>query len=98
MVDNAQKQVLSAMAQGNFLKSHRDLDGSKVFKLHTPSGQVEIIPSSLVHSLREKGWIDSNKKFPVATFWLTEAGRSLVRQLSLVSKKENAANHSWRFR
>lgn len=81
------------MAGGHFLKSHRDLDGSKVYKLHTPSGQVEIIPSSIVRSIREKGWIDSNKKFPVATFWLTEEGRTLAAQL-----KENAPSDLWPFR
>jgi hypothetical protein len=88
MVNNTERQILWAMAEGHFLKSHRDLDGSKTFKLHTSSGQVEIIPPSVVHSLRKKGWIDSNKKFPVATFWLTEAGRSRAGQLNDPSRFE----------
>jgi hypothetical protein len=86
MVNKAQKRILLAMARGHMIKSHRDLDGTKVFKIHAPSGQAEIIPSNLVHSLRENGWVDSNKKFPVATFWLTQAGRDLVRHLSTVSE------------
>lgn len=81
MATKAQKYIICAMAEGQFLKSHRDLDGMKVFKLHTPSGRTEIVPPNVVRSLRDKGWIESNKKFPVANFWLTEKGHILAAQL-----------------
>jgi hypothetical protein len=70
------------MANGHFLKSHRDIDGHKAYLLHPPQGEPVTIPPATVDSLRRLGLIDSNKKFPVATFWLTEAGRQVAGTLS----------------
>jgi hypothetical protein len=62
------------MAKGVMLRSHRDVEGNKTFLLHEGTEQpVQVRPHD-VHKLREIGLIDSNKKFPVATFWLTDAG------------------------
>jgi hypothetical protein len=70
-----QRHILTLMAGGGFLKSHRDIEGGKVFKLHPLDGDPEVVQPDVVELLREQGLIDSNKKFPVATFWLTEKGK-----------------------
>ena len=74
----SRRQLLEAMAAGQFLKSHRDIDGNKAFILHDEAGDRQHIDPALVELLRRQGLIDSNKKFPVATFWLTESGRRLL--------------------
>ncbi|MCL4504913.1 MAG: hypothetical protein M1434_11175 [Chloroflexi bacterium] len=78
---NIHKQLLLAMASQGFLKAHRDIEGKKVYILHPLEGGEEIIPSTAVEYLVEHGLIDSNKKFPAATFWLTEKGKQFVAQL-----------------
>jgi hypothetical protein len=80
-LDKKDARVIWAMANGHFLKSHRDIDGHKAYLLHPPQGKPVTIPRAVVDSLRRQGLIDSNKKFPVATFWLTEKGRSLAAML-----------------
>jgi hypothetical protein len=71
-------KVLEAMAGGWTLKAHRYLDGGKEYRLHALDGASEIVAPETVQSLAEQGLIDSNKKFPAATFWLTEKGRSVT--------------------
>ncbi len=66
------------MAHGHFLKSHRDIEGGKFFNLHPPDGEPEIIEPAVVEYLYTQGLVDSNKKFPVATYWLTEKGKATV--------------------
>jgi len=68
------KTLLQAMVQGNTLKSHRYLDGCKVYRLHPLVGQYQEVQPSLVRFLYQRGLIDSNKKFPSATYWLTQKG------------------------
>jgi hypothetical protein len=70
--------VLLAMANQQTLKSHRDIEGHKVYKLHALDGAEEIVPPAVVEALSDGGLIDSNKKFPAATYWLTEKGRRLA--------------------
>ena len=77
---SAHRQLLQAMAQGQLLKSHRDVDGAKEYRLHTTAGQSEVVAWEVVEALQNDGLIDSNKKFPVATYWLTAAGRALLTQ------------------
>ncbi|MDX1615340.1 MAG: hypothetical protein R3300_13580 [Candidatus Promineifilaceae bacterium] len=72
------RQLLEAIAAGQFLKSHRDIDGNKSFILHDGNGGQQQINPAVVELLRRQGLIDSNKKFPVATFWLTDAGHQLL--------------------
>lgn len=74
----AHKEVLLAMASGSTLKSHRYLDGAKIYQLHPLDGPAETLSRTVVDSLVEHRLIDSNKKFPAATYWLTEAGRRVV--------------------
>lgn len=77
-LNRAQLKVLRAMYGGHSLKSHRELDGTKLFKLQSAADGPRIVEPGTVAALREQGLIDSNKKFPVATFWLTELGRALA--------------------
>lgn len=72
----AHRQLLRAMADGRTLKAHRYLDGSKEYRLHDTQQQSDIIDRKTVEALLERGLIDSNKKFPAATYWLTGAGRA----------------------
>jgi hypothetical protein len=76
-----QQQVLFALAAGQRLKSHRYLSGVKVFRLHPLDGPPQPVRRASVESLCNRGLIDSNKKFPAATYWLTEQGRRLVAAL-----------------
>lgn len=75
--------VLRAIAGGHTLKVHRTLDGEKVYRLHPlHEGEAETIEGRVVEALREKGLIDSNKKFPAATYLLTEKGRAAALALT----------------
>jgi hypothetical protein len=71
-----QRNLLRALAGGSTLKAHRYLDGTKEYRLHPLDRAAEIVARSSVEALLEQGLIDSNKKFPAATFWLTTAGRA----------------------
>ncbi len=73
-------RLLFAMAHEHFLKSHRDIEGNKSYLLHPLNGKPEQVSPKTVKYLRDNGYIDSNKKFPVATFWLTDKGRQAGRQ------------------
>lgn len=74
-LDESHRQVLKAMAQGHLLRSHRDLEGRKAYLLHPLEGPPVPIAPALVERLCELELIDSNKKFPVATYWLTAKAR-----------------------
>jgi YD repeat-containing protein len=73
------------MASGWALKAHRDIEGRKRFELHHPDGATEAVDWDAAAALIEHGLIDSNKKFPAATYWLTEAGRAAAAELSRAS-------------
>lgn len=75
------RRLLVSMGSGSFLKSHRSLDGQKAYKLHPLQGPASVVPPEIVEMLRSLGLIDSNKKFPVATYWLTPEGRATLQQL-----------------
>jgi len=73
---SAQERLIRAVAQGIQLRDHRDIEGGKVFQLHALDGNaIEAVLPEVVHALVELGLIDSNKKFPSATYWLTSVGR-----------------------
>ncbi|MBL8046052.1 MAG: hypothetical protein JNL09_05900 [Anaerolineales bacterium] len=72
-------RLLKAIAAGHTLKAHRDIEGHKEFRLHFIDGRPpETLERHWVDKLAEAGLIDSNKKFPAATFWLTEKGHSII--------------------
>ena len=75
----AQVELLQAIANGLTLKSHRDLEGRKEYRLHTLAGQSTRVPWKDVAALHSAGLIDSNKKFPSSTYWLTDTGRSHLK-------------------
>ncbi len=72
----SQRALLRALAEGHVLKVHRTVDGAKVYRLHRLDGQTEIVPGGVVRGLERRGLIESNMKFPAATFMLTERGKA----------------------
>jgi hypothetical protein len=75
----AQVELLRAIANGLTLKSHRDLEGRKEYRLHALDGHSAVVEWEDVEALQSAGLIDSNKKFPAATYWLTDTGRAHLR-------------------
>lgn len=74
-LQRAHKQLLHAMVAGAALKVHRDLNGGKVYRLHPlGAGVAQTIAEADVIQLEKLGLIESNMKFPAATFLLTEKG------------------------
>jgi hypothetical protein len=67
--------LLQLMAAGMRLKDHRDIEGRKAFVLHREDDSGVPVEESDVAALVDAGLISSNKKFPAATYWLTENGR-----------------------
>lgn len=74
----AQRELLQAMQDGASLKSHRDLDGQKIHLLHPLHGEPHPVPRALVESLRDLGMIQSNLKFPAATYVLTDQALKML--------------------
>lgn len=77
----SQQRIMLAMARGLRLKDHRDIEGRKTYALHHPDDHTESVDASDVAALVELGLISSNKKFPSATYWLTESGSAVVSAL-----------------
>lgn len=77
-----QMGLLWALAEGHALKAHRDVEGGKVYRLHRLDGSTEDVAESDVRRLIDHRLIDSNKKFPAATFFLTERSVELLRKTS----------------
>jgi hypothetical protein len=78
LTNSLEAGVLQAMAGGSTLKAHRYLDGRKEYRLHALAGGSELVAPATVEALVDSGLIDSNKKFPAATFWLTDNGRAAI--------------------
>lgn len=78
-----EKEVLRALVSGYQLKSHRYLDGEKVYTLHdTSTDATQPVPVATVDRLREKGLIVGNMKFPAATYLLTAEGERVAALLT----------------
>lgn len=77
-LSKAHIEILAHLAQGSSLKSHRDLDGTKVYRLHPLDGAIQLPSPKIVDDLKRRKYIDSNKKFPAATYLLTDKGRQIV--------------------
>lgn len=77
-LSKSQRNILTAIANGNFLKAHRDIEGVKTYKLHPLEGDATTVAAEDVQALCDAGLIDSNKKFPAATFWLTIKGEDCI--------------------
>jgi predicted MarR family transcription regulator len=76
-LDPAQLDLLRKIANGARLKDQRDIEGRKWFTLYNADDSHTRIDAALVESLVTAGLIDSNKKFPAATYWLTEKGKNI---------------------
>lgn len=66
------------LAEGWTLKSHRYLDGKKLYQLHSLTGEVEQVNGLEVEALMEAGYIYTNHKFPANSYLLTEKGRKHI--------------------
>ena len=83
-LSKAESHLLRALLKGDTLKSHRYLDGTKIYQVHSLAGQVEPVQKRLVETLQKHGFITSNQKFPAATYLLTEQGRVVAARLEKV--------------
>jgi hypothetical protein len=91
----AERQILQALIEGCTLKAHRYLDGQKLYRLHPLNGPPETVGKAVVDSLKRRRLIDSNKKFPAATYLLTEQGRRMAVTLSETKRQPlSAKNYS----
>ncbi len=81
LLSERQRRLLLAMAQGMRLKDHRDIEGHKTYALHFPDDSRQPVDPNDVATLVDLGLISSNKKFPSATYWLTEHGKRMVQLL-----------------
>ena len=77
-----QQRLLIALRDGWRLKSHRDIEGSKVFRLHPLEGPPVDMRRATVESLVRLSLIGSNQKFPAATYWLTDQGHRVAASLA----------------
>jgi hypothetical protein len=94
-LSTAEQQILQAMVEGSTLKAHRYLDGDKVYQLHPLDGPSQTVDKAVVNSLKRRQFIDSNKKFPAATYLLTGQGRSIAVSLSGTKRQPlSARNYS----
>ncbi len=73
--------VLKALFGGQMLKSHRNLDGAKVYRLHSLEGAGVVVTPAVVHALYEAGYLQTNHKFPTATYLLTPHGQEVAHYL-----------------
>lgn len=81
-LSTVQRWLLAAVAAGDILKVHRTVDGEKIYRLHPLDGapEQEILPRD-VETLLKQGLLDSNMKFPAATFLITPKGVHTVARL-----------------
>jgi flagellar motor protein MotB len=71
--------LLQSISAGLRLKDHRDIEGRKTFVLHREDDSGEPANEADVNALVDAGLISSNKKFPAATYWLTDNGTTLLK-------------------
>lgn len=82
-LSDAQRALLIALQAGERLQVHRTLDGAKLYRLHTHDGNAtEAVAPDVVDSLVRTGLIESNMKFPAATFLLTDKGLAAVQAIT----------------
>ena len=77
-----QRRLLAQIAGGARLKDQRDIEGGKRFTLTVDTADSSVIEGVLVEVLVARGLIDSNKKFPSATYWLTDSGKRVATDLA----------------
>lgn len=78
-LSSAQRAILAAMQAGDRLKVHRAVDGDKSYRLHRlEDNHACAVAATAVDGLARAGLIESNMKFPAATFLLTDKGRMVA--------------------
>lgn len=77
-----ERRVLAALVSGSRLQSHRDLDGRKEYALHALDDSTQPIAAAVVERLRARGLIESNMKFPAATYLLTHKGQQVAQSFT----------------
>jgi hypothetical protein len=77
----AERNVLAALVSGYRLQSHRSLDGEKRYALHADGHPDQPVSAPVVERLRDRGLIESNMKFPAATYLLTVRGEQVAASL-----------------
>jgi hypothetical protein len=80
-LSSEERQTLIQLLSGSTLKSHRDIEGNKVYHMHPLEGNANVISAESVLALRRKRLIETNHKFPAATFLLTSAGEATAQEL-----------------
>jgi hypothetical protein len=92
----AEQAVIRLLAQGWTLKSHRNLDGDKSYLLHPlDGGAPQDVTAEAVRALLDAGLIDSNKKFPAATYLLTERGKTLAEEMDAPKGEGPLTSRGW---
>ncbi|MFN3981183.1 MAG: hypothetical protein ACK4SA_12450 [Caldilinea sp.] len=78
-----QRAILVALQAGDRLKVHRTIDGEKRYLLHRLDESNAIsVDAAVVDSLERDGLIESNMKFPAATFLLTDKGVATAARIT----------------
>lgn len=78
-----EQRLLRALANGDTLKAHRQLDGAKRYRLHPLDGGAPSDASpEVVERLLARGLLASNFKFPAAVLLLTKQGAAVAAALS----------------
>lgn len=78
--------LLTALIAGAVLKAHRTINGTKTHKVHRAGQPPQLVNEQVVRRLESQHLIQSNMKFPAATYLLTEEGAALARQLASVQE------------
>lgn len=74
-LNDSQCAILAALQAGDRLKVHRTIDGEKRYLLHRlDESEAIVVDAAVVDSLERGGLVESNMKFPAATFLLTDQG------------------------
>ena len=77
-----QEKLLLDIATGGTLKAQRDLEGNKRYWLRELNGEQHAILDQDIEILKRAQLIDSNMKFPAATYLLTDNGSRFVERLT----------------
>ena len=90
----AEVTVLTALQCGAVLKVHRTMDGAKIHKLHRHGESPTVVASAVVQRLIRKKLLQSNMKFPAATYLLTNQAVDLMADCKpQISSPLTAYNH-----
>lgn len=82
-LSDAQRAILVALQAGDRLQVHRTIDGEKLYLLHRlDESDASVVSAAVVAHLERNGLIESNMKFPVATFLLTDKGAAAAAKIT----------------